>query len=720
MQLKVIFIVILAISISSPQTDSWLSYTDTKSVTALADAGDFLWVGTRGGLVKYQKYTGEITLFNSSNSELKTNHITTVTLSNDKSIWVGTLNGEVYNYDGSNWVYFDSTNSILTGHSITQIISEPSQKLWITTWGGGLFEKQGNNWKNYHRLNSGMTDNHINCMVVISEILRYFCPYEKELLRFSNTPFGPDWSTSQAGPYSTNATAIIVDNANNLWVGTTGHIRSINLANLNEKNNFVSPLKAEIMCLAKDNNNSIWSGTFGKGIGVFKDSVWTTYTDTNSGLQGKYISSIVIDSNNTKWIGTYDAGLIKFEDLNWEKINTTTSGFNSYRITAMVVDSNNTKWFGTAGGGLLKFSNDIWTNFNISNSGLNGDFITSLKVDHQNNLWIGTYFDGINMFDGISWVGFKTTNSELPSNNISSLDVDATGSIWIGTWGEGLLKYDNNLWTVYNSNNSNLSDDYVYTIYADFAGNVWVGSYGSGIFKFNGINWENINTANSGLSNNFIQKITSDNMNRIYIGTVGGGINILENGTFLNFNSASVNLPIDQINDLLIDSHGDLWIATQLGGLIRYSSSDSSGELWHKYDNYNSGIFSNNVLKLMNDKSDNIWCGFNEGISLYNRHPLSVDRDFYNELLNDYHLYQNYPNPFNNSTRISFDLPQSAEVLLSIFDALGRKVFSFGKKQYSAGMHTVEFEADKLSSGIYFYTLVVNNFVKTQKMVLLK
>jgi ligand-binding sensor domain-containing protein len=717
MQLKVILIVILAISISSPQTDNWLSYTDTKSVTALADAGDFLWVGTRGGLVKYQKYNGEKTLFNSSNSELKTNHITTVTLSNDKSIWVGTLNGEVYNYDGNSWIYFDSTNSILAGHSITQIIPEPSQKLWITTWGGGLFEKQGNTWKNYHRLNSGLTDNHINCMVVISEILRYFCPYEKELLRFINTPFGPDWSTSQAGLYSTDATAIIGDNANNLWVGTSSCIRSVSLTNLNEKHNFISPLKAEIMCLATDNNNSIWSGTFGKGIGVFKDSVWTTYTDTNSGIQGKYISAIVIDSINTKWIGTYDAGLIKFNDSNWEMINTTTSGFNSHRITAMAVDSSNAKWFGTAGGGLLKFSNDIWTNFNITNSGLNGDFITSLKVDHQNNLWIGTYFDGLNMFDGNSWFSYKTTNSELPSNNISSLEVDLTGNVWIGTWGEGLTKFNNNSWTIYNSN---LSDDYVHTIYADNAGSIWVGSYGNGIFKFNGINWESINTSNSGLSNNFIQKISSDNMNRIYIGTVGGGINILENGTFLNFNSASVNLPIDQINDLLIDSKGDLWIATQLGGLIRYSSSDSLGELWDIFDNHNSGIFSNNVLKLMNDKSDNIWCGFDEGISLYNRHPLSVDKDFYNELLNDYHLYQNYPNPFNNSTKISFNIPRPGEVSFQVYDILGNEIYLFEKKHYSEGKHSIEFEVSNISSGIYFYVMTANNYTKTGKMVLIK
>lgn len=83
-------------------------------------------------------------------------------------------------------------------------------------------------------------------------------------------------------------------------------------------------------------------------------------------------------------------------------------------------------------------------------------------------------------------------------------------------------------------------------------------------------------------------------------------------------------------------------------------------------------------------------------------------------------LYQNYPNPFNPSTYISFDLPRSAKVKISVYDVIGRLVKVLVDEQMPAGIHKVEFRGDGLSSGAYFYRLEAGCFTSVKKMLLVK
>jgi len=83
-------------------------------------------------------------------------------------------------------------------------------------------------------------------------------------------------------------------------------------------------------------------------------------------------------------------------------------------------------------------------------------------------------------------------------------------------------------------------------------------------------------------------------------------------------------------------------------------------------------------------------------------------------------LSQNYPNPFNPSTVINYQLPKLSNVSLKVFDVLGREVVTLVNKEQPAGNYKVTFNAFRLSSGIYFYTLRTGDFIKTKKLVLLK
>jgi hypothetical protein len=85
-----------------------------------------------------------------------------------------------------------------------------------------------------------------------------------------------------------------------------------------------------------------------------------------------------------------------------------------------------------------------------------------------------------------------------------------------------------------------------------------------------------------------------------------------------------------------------------------------------------------------------------------------------------YELSQNYPNPFNPSTNIRFSIPQASDVQLEVFNLLGQKVQTLVSGKLNAGMHTVNFDASSLSSGVYLYRIRAGNFVQTKRMLLIK
>ena len=83
-------------------------------------------------------------------------------------------------------------------------------------------------------------------------------------------------------------------------------------------------------------------------------------------------------------------------------------------------------------------------------------------------------------------------------------------------------------------------------------------------------------------------------------------------------------------------------------------------------------------------------------------------------------LVQNYPNPFNPSTRIAFSLPNEGFTKLVVYDILGNEVALLINENLSAGNYDIKFNASKLPSGIYIYSLRSSQQVISKKMMLVK
>jgi len=95
-------------------------------------------------------------------------------------------------------------------------------------------------------------------------------------------------------------------------------------------------------------------------------------------------------------------------------------------------------------------------------------------------------------------------------------------------------------------------------------------------------------------------------------------------------------------------------------------------------------------------------------------------KDKSNISITEYELCQNYPNPFNPSTKIKYAIPTSDDVQIKVYSTNGQVVWSYLKSHVNAGFHEVQFNAQNLSSGIYFYSIQAGNFNDVKKMILIK
>lgn len=91
-----------------------------------------------------------------------------------------------------------------------------------------------------------------------------------------------------------------------------------------------------------------------------------------------------------------------------------------------------------------------------------------------------------------------------------------------------------------------------------------------------------------------------------------------------------------------------------------------------------------------------------------------------NGIPNNFELKQNHPNPYNPSTNIRFELPQTSDVQLTIYNTIGQEVSTLLNKKMTAGTHSLTFDASGLPSGVYIYQLKTEEFSRSRKMLLVK
>ena len=184
-------------------------------------------------------------------------------------------------------------------------------------------------------------------------------------------------------------------------------------------------------------------------------------------------------------------------------------------------------------------------------------------------------------------------------------------------------------------------------------------------------------------------------------------------GTYIKFTQpmqAIVSLWIEDTNGNLITSlvSGNTLFA---GNYLVYwngKKSDSS------YANYGIYVCKMNAASTINSTV------YNSSIQMHFQKITGVQENKSDGYPSSFQLSQNYPNPFNPTTVINYSLPKSGFVTIKVYDVLGKVVTTLINEDKPVGNYKVEFNANKLTSGIYFYRMESGLYSQTNKLLLLK
>ncbi len=98
----------------------------------------------------------------------------------------------------------------------------------------------------------------------------------------------------------------------------------------------------------------------------------------------------------------------------------------------------------------------------------------------------------------------------------------------------------------------------------------------------------------------------------------------------------------------------------------------------------------------------------------------NITDDFTSSVPKEFALYQNFPNPFNPTTKIFYSVPHESNVVIKVYNTLGKEIVTLVSERKAAGNYAVDFNGTGLESGVYFYSIHAGSFTSTKKFILMK
>lgn len=426
-----------------------------------------------------------------------------------------------------------------------------------------------------------------------------------------------------------------------------------------------------------------------------------------SDLNSANNSSSAVASFATNGTGGGTGGGTGSGSGNWQQVGNIPSG---QVVTCLESDNLGNIYAGTASGDIYKrIAND--TNWVLVNPFLYSGAVWAIEVHPNGTLLAGTVtgvYIGTN--NGTAW-----TLSTLQYKDVRSLRVDALGNVFAGTWGQGIF-VSNNAGLSWTQSNTGLGSHLIVTGITVTANNtLFVGTFDGGVFKSvdHGTSW-----VSQTVGYNYIWAMASNSDGDIFAGTYGDGLYRSTNG---GASWVKTSFPGTYVYELRIDGSDNVYGASYSGGVF---ASNNNGNTWSSIGMGGFGLSS--LLIVSNGSTpdaagnDKIFTGTANGNIYMAVSGVTGVKSESTELPSQFVLSQNYPNPFNPSTKINVSIPKDGFYEVSVFSITGELVNKLVAGQLAAGVHTLDFNASNLPSGIYIYRLTGNDVNITKKMTLMK
>lgn len=672
-----------------------------------------------------------------------TNSQGTIFAGSDNGIFRSTNNGDL-------WVkVFPDTVDLFPG--VRALARDSSNNIYAGTASGKAYKSIDNGFT-WMELGPEIGSAGINALAV-NPAQHVFAATTQGMFRSTN--MGTSWTQVNSGLTSTAVNAIAIFPTSELYVGTSGGVfRSTNNGDLWVGVNSGLPSGAvNTLALGPsrtlDGSLSVYAGLVA---GVFYYNAlsgnWNPLLD---GLTTLFVYALLATPNGELFAATFGGGLFRLllAATTWTQVNT---GILPYVYIAALAATGAGVLFAAADWGGIFRSTNNGANWISRSAGLTAYIIHAIYVAAAlNAIFMGTNTGFFRSIDG----GLNWSLIQHPDVFFWVTAIAATSLyLYAGTYFQGMWRSSDGgaSWTQINNGLTNL---FITALAINALGHLYAGTLGGGVFssKNNGGTWNPVNT---GLNHLLITALMLAPGGILFAGTNGGGVYRFDSGAG-NWTQVAVGLVVLAITALAYDALGNIYAATNGGGIFR---SGNLGVLWlavntglaylavdhlihaqdsregggvlyaaaggtvfrsinsgSNWEHFASGLSGKAVARLAADSSHVFAGTFGDGV-YRGGGATSIRESGENPV--GFSLDQNYPNPFNPVTSLRFGIPFSTPVSLEVFDLLGRKIATLVNETLEAGTHLVNFDANGISSGTYYYRLKAGSFLQVKKMVMLR
>jgi photosystem II stability/assembly factor-like uncharacterized protein len=517
-----------------------------------------------------------------------------------------------------------------------------------------------------------------------------------------------------------------------------------------------------------DNADNIYANVFYRGQGIFhSQDLGASWEQLNDGIVNELTTAVAVDLQGNIYAGTTEGGIFKKGpgQLSFNQINLHQLVSN---VLSIYIAQENSIYICSEVGGLFK-REGLRLEWEQLNSGLPMEHAFPLGFDSEDNFYMGNLYSGFyrSTDTGNSWFPvapylggshlytFLATDDQLYLG--TTIEIAFVGVLFKSTdqgesWNffqEGFPLIDPNWHYI----------QVVFDMDANSNGDLFAALNTEGIYRrlVSDTSWYYINSdipdtnifsicVNSndivfaGYRNGYIYK--SDDNGEKWVESLSGvqeyTVELLKSeGEFVFTILHNYNYPHqDSSLGLYSYDNGNTWLNLNVSGLgsrvnsigfyndIMAVGTDTSGvflstDFGTNWIGVNDGL-SDKVIKGIVILPDGfLLCGTEkEGIFMADLNLTTVDD--INDRSMTFSLQQNYPNPFNPITTIKYSIQELSFVNIKIYDLLGREIATLVNEEKPTGNYELTWNAEDLSSGIYFYRLQAGSFIETKKMVLMK
>ena len=620
----------------------WKNYTDMSNVVGIVCAPNAVWVGTSGGILRFNPADSTFQRFTNSEG-LTGNDVSAIGLDKYGSVWVGETSGEIdiYTPATNSWKNIsDIALSTQTQKMINSFTAYGDTMYIGTAFGVSVFSISRFEFGDTYGSFGTFSHPNVTCLTVlngkiyvgtssglaVSKLGAVNLAAPESWDSFSSPDavnalsvcYGNVYAGSNSGVYEyqngawqpiagTPQTAIAVMNiASVLYIASTTNVFTLSSSNTMMPYGGVVP--ATITCAAGDSSNHVFVGFQEAGIGILKSGTSQWVQLIANSPASNFFSSVLVDGNGTVWAasagpgGSNGQGFYSYDGTRWKNYNMTTMPqLKTNQFFKVAAGPNNSKWFGSWGGGVALVNNagTLVRVFDNKYPGFAGTdtnhyiVIGNVAYDNAGNVWMPDYrpLDGNILWEmksDSSWVSVRSPASTSFDRALGVV-VDRNGTKWFVN---SLLGFEP------------LPS---HCIYYNESG---------GIAGLASDNWGEVGVSD-GLASAEVTCIAEDKEGSLWLGS-NLGITIIGDPAYPTSQVSILFLGAVEgqfINTIAVDALNNKWVAMQTGVVV-LSPDGSSLIAQYNVANTNGKLVDNNVLSIAFDEQRGIvYFGTEKGLS---------------------------------------------------------------------------------------------------------